>query len=205
MSSKIINVVLVCLFTLCVAGKANAGLIVGDLYADDAGVQWEYVGSYDLVPSEIEYKLPTDVEIVNGANTEIANFNGIEAATHTFGALTGDQEYAISTNDIAIYDLFDFLDISEYTVNHEAWYDIYGGTVNGVNVGVVSKDESYVEPNDFYNVDGAFSAYIGDRAIAGANINYVFKSVTTSVPEPSTLAIFALALAGLTARRFKNK
>jgi hypothetical protein len=204
MSSKIINIVLVCLFTLCVAGKANAGLIVGNLYADDAGVQWEYVGSYDLVPSEIEYILPTDVEIANGANIEIANFNGIEAATHTFGALTGDQEYAISTLRTDIFDMLG-LDISEYTVNHEAWYDIYGGTINGVNVGVVSKGESYVEPNDFYNVDGAFSAYIGDRGVVGANINYVFKSVTTSVPEPSTFAIFALALVGLTARRFKNK
>ncbi|WP_159817514.1 PEP-CTERM sorting domain-containing protein [Colwellia sp. 20A7] len=204
MSSKIINVVLVCLFTLCIAGKANAGLIVGDLYADDAGVQWEYVGSYDLIPSEIEFTLPTDVEILNGANTEISNFNGIEAAIYNFGTLMGDQEYAISTIDINIFVMLG-LDISEYTVNHEAWYDIYGGAVNGVNVGVVSKDESYVEPNDFYNVDGAFSAYIGDRAVVGANINYVFKSVTTSVPEPSTLAIFTLALIGLTARRFKNK
>jgi hypothetical protein len=204
MSSKIINVVLFCLFTLCIAGKANAGLIKGDLYADDAGVQWEYLGSYDIFPSEIEYKLPTDVEILNGANTEITNFNGIEAATHTFGTLTGDQEYAISTTDVLIFDFLG-IDISEYIVNHQAWYDIYGGKVNGVNVGLVSKDESYVEPNDFYNVDGAYSAYIGDRALLGDNINYVFKSVTTSVPEPTTLAIFSLALMGLTARRFKNK
>ena len=48
MNSKIINVVLICLFSLCIAGKANAGLIVGDLYDDEAGIQWEYVGSYDL-------------------------------------------------------------------------------------------------------------------------------------------------------------
>jgi hypothetical protein len=203
MSSKIINVILVCLFTLCIAGKANAGIIdgeIGHLYADSDGVQWEYIGYYDLVPEDARYVRASESEIVQCADditcienlTLIPVFNGIEAVTYLFGELSGDEEYAISTN------LFRDNIGYEYLVNHEAWYDQYNGKS-------ASKDELYDESSPYYNLDNVYSAYIKDRVSAGYKINHVFKSVTTSVPEPSTLAIFALALVGLTARRFKNK
>jgi hypothetical protein len=43
---------------------------------------------------------------------------------------------------------------------------------------------------------------VNDRAVLNYNLNYVFKAV--EVPEPSTLAIFALALCGLGVRCFKK-
>ena len=53
MNSKILNVVIIVLVLSSgfFAHKANAGLIIGDLYEDvqQNGVMWEYVGEFDLV------------------------------------------------------------------------------------------------------------------------------------------------------------
>jgi hypothetical protein len=203
MSSKIINVILVCLFTLCIAGKANAGIIDGEfghLYADSDGVQWEYIGYYDLVPEYGRYVRASELEIMQCADditcienlTLIPVFNGIEVATYLFGELSVDQEYAISTKQFR--DNVGY----EYLVDHKAWYAQYDGDT-------YSKNESYHEDSLYYNSAGVYSAYTHDQVGSGVKINHVFKSVTISVPEPSTLAIFSLALMGLTARRFKNK
>ena len=53
-----------------------------------------------------------------------------------------------------------------------------------------------------YDADGDISAFVNDRAVSSYNLNYVFKAV--EVPEPFTLSMFALALCGLGARRFKK-
>jgi hypothetical protein len=205
MSSKIINVVLVCLFTLCVAGKANAGLIVGDLYedADESGLYWEYVGSFDLT------------DVVPGY--EYTSSNGIEAALLHFNTLSAD-EIALSTNMESSYS-----DIANFLVNHKAFYDTFAGATLGIN-GILEKAEEGIitdfNGDSLYNFSGDISANIVDRTATRTELeeiygdaipekllftNHVFKSVTTSVPEPTTLAIFSLALMGLTARRFKNK
>ncbi|MDO6652311.1 PEP-CTERM sorting domain-containing protein [Colwellia sp. 1_MG-2023] len=212
MSSKIINVVLVCLFTLCVAGKANAGLIVGDLYADDAGVQWAYVGSFELAEGP---KLKNDNEEIQ----DVVLYNGLDVAEMKFGELS-QGEYAIST--LLMSDILS--STSLLGVNHKAWYDIYEGGANGL-LSIAALDEGLSEMNfggddTKYDSVGDMTAYVKDRSSTKTelenqlpfavpenilHVNHVFKSVTTSVPEPSTVAIFALALVGLTARRFKNK
>jgi hypothetical protein len=179
MSSKIINFLLITLFSIAVMNTANAGLIVGDLYADDAGIQWEFVGSFDLAngPSLV------DDPVV---------YNGIDAAIFIFPELLGDQ-VAISSNDSG-------------AVNHKAWYDTYLGFTVGV-FGIIEKHESISvtlnNANGLYDEAGDISAFVDDRSAAGDNINYVFKAV--SVPEPSSLAIFAIALIALSARRLKNQ
>lgn len=192
MSSKIINVVLVCFFSFCILNKANAELIVGELYADNAGIQWEYVGLYDLVPDNANYFKPTQKQIDKGASTEIEVLSGLEAAMLALN-LSGDvSDYAISTKT--------FRANRAYKINHKAWYDQYDGRA-------VRKNEGYKNSEfPFYNADGAFSAYIKDRTPKNIKINYVFKSLTpsTTVPEPSTFAIFALGLLGLLARRVKQ-
>jgi hypothetical protein len=195
MSSKIINVVLVCLFTLCVAGKANAGLIVGELYEDsyESGLFWEYVGNFDLASGPAWNDANGDGIFGDNATP----YNALEAAAIIFKDDT--SQFAISAfTSIRDYNL---IKAGDAVVNHEAWYD---GNVFSINI----FDEDIVADisNDgIYDPFSDFSAWINDRAVAGNHINHVFKSVTTSVPEPSTVAIFALALVGLTARRFKNK
>jgi len=183
MSSKIINVVVFCLFAFFVSDKANAGLIVGNLYSDGAA-QWEYVGSFDLANGPAW----------NGSTP----YNGIEAATLNFGALSFNEVYALSSNKIANYN-----DINNFIVNHMAWYDSFAG-----RFGISEWTEAAVANQagtSTYDAINDISAFVQDRADLGENINHVFKSVTTSVPEPSTLAIFALALIGLTTRRLKTQ
>jgi hypothetical protein len=179
MRTKIINVAVFCLFSLFVADRANAGLIINNTYSDGAGLQWQYIGSFDL----------TDGPAWNGATP----LNGIEAAIISFGSLSAGEFYALSSMDA---------NAASFLVNHNAWYDSYFG-----RYGVSEFSESAIANNAggvTYDSIGDISAFIQDRANPGTYLNHVFKSVTTSVPEPSTLAIFALALVGLTTRRLKK-
>tara|TARA_R110001592_G_scaffold280057_2_gene547429 strand:- start:1108 stop:1686 length:579 start_codon:yes stop_codon:yes gene_type:complete len=192
MSSKIINIVVVCMLSLFVADRANAGLIIGDLYSDDTGIQWEYVNSFDLSLGE-RYKQ-------NNIIQNVETFNGLEAAVKLYGPLAGGAIYALSSNDFDEYSYFN--NTINGFVNHKAWYDSFGQ-----NGSVRARAENITTDNAGaagYNTVGDYSAYIKDRAQAGDFMNHVFKSVTTSVPEPSTIAIFSLALIGLVSRRFKN-
>jgi len=199
MSSKILNAVLFCLLSLCFMGKANATLIVGDQYEDSvqSGLYWEYVGSYNLAD-----------QIDSSAKT----YNGIEAALLFFPGLSAD-DIALSTNNESS---------SVFLVNHQAFYDTFNGGSIGVT-GVVEALEDIAPTdangNSYYDSIGDISANVYDRfnstedferakTLYGIElpvyITHVFKSVTTSVPEPSTLAIFALALVGLASRRIKR-
>jgi hypothetical protein len=171
---------------LSVSGFANANLIVGDFYTDEnnLNLQWEYVGSFDLAAGPRWF----------GSTP----YNGIEAAAFNFGALSANEAYALSSNKIA-----DYNDIRDFLVNHYAWYDSYGS-----RFGISEFGESVVANQaggTTYDARLDISAYVKDRGVLGQNYNHVFKAVTTSVPEPSTLAIFALGIMGLASRRFKKQ
>ena len=193
MSSKIINVVLFALLSLSVVGNANAGLIIGEYYKDKDNIEWEYIGSYDLVPANGEFTRPSQGQIDDGASTDVRVFNGLEAAMYVLGLNGNMSDYAISTMPSII------ASFGTYTVNHLAWYDIY-------DKGTSANDEAYSEASDFYDAEDVHSALVRDRNAEGSKINYVFKTSepSASVPEPSTLAIFSLAICGLVARRFKK-
>jgi hypothetical protein len=189
MSSKIIKLLLITLFSISMTNIAKANLIVGDLYADESGVQWQYVGSYDLTDGP-------DIFF----NNNITPYNGIDAAILNFGALSGIQEYALSSNVVA-----DYSDINDFIVNFEAWYDTFDGGNLAIPVGISSMSQSAVANkfgDEFYGTIGDISAFVYDRAFQGDYINHVFKSV--AVPEPSSIAIFGLAIIAFSVRRFKN-
>lgn len=206
MSSKIINFVTVCLFSLCMAGNANAGLILNAIYEDAAGVEWQYVGSFDLTDGP-------DIKS-NGMINHVELVNGIDVAELKFGLLS-EGVYALSTfleSDI-------LSNANGYGVNHQAWYDAFldfsqfdplnPPTEGGIKS--LAENRSTLEKNtDGTPSDNAYdelddrTAFVDDHGVTGNHINYVFKSVSTPVPEPSTLAIFSLALIGLASRRFKK-
>ena len=171
----------VAVLILSVGGFANAGLIEGDLYSDHSGIQWEYVGSFDLV---------------NGPDWNGSTpYNGIDAAILNFGTLSVGQ-FALSSNKMA-----DYIDIADFEVNHMAWYDSYAG-----RSGIFEFSESVVANaagGSTFDAVGDISAFVSDSGNVGENYNHVFKSA--SVPEPSTLAIFALGIIGLASRRFKKQ
>lgn len=173
---KIAFGILAMLFT----SLSNAGLLApGDIISDSDGVNWQYVGEFDMASGPLYYDANGD-----GIEDDPAPiYSGITAAEANFGVLAPTELYAISTEEII--------------VNHLAWYD-------GFSSFYETRAEDYFADaaNDgIYSQLGDHSAWVQDRAEFGDNkINYVFKSV--DVPEPSTIAIFSLALLAFVRRAF---
>ncbi|AZQ84450.1 PEP-CTERM sorting domain-containing protein [Colwellia sp. Arc7-635] len=188
MSSKIINIIAVCMLSLFIVDRANAGLMVGEIYSDDAGIQWQYVGLFDLANGKNYTK--------NGIVQNVQTYNGIEAAELNFGPLTGDAIYALSSNKYEEF-VFEFGGIDGF-VNHKAYYDSFKDSINQSAENISTDNAGGLG----YDAVGDLSAFVHDRSTVGQYENHVFKSI--SVPEPSTIAIFSLALAGLMVRRLKK-
>ncbi|MGJ8679998.1 hypothetical protein [Paraglaciecola sp.] len=186
MNTKFLRVLFAAVLSMCFVGQSNATVI----YTDSAGVEWDYVGSFNLAdgPSFDDADGSCDLP---GANQQTCwgdyakPLNGIQAAELLFSTGHGEIFATSTVNN---------------SVNHLAFYDEFG--FNGQVA--VEKSESIVADlngDGKYDNDGDSSAYIKDRAASDV-VNYVFKRVV-DVPSPSTLAIFVLAICGLTVRRIK--
>jgi hypothetical protein len=219
MSSKVLNIALVIffLFSIVIASSAKAGLIENTVYTDANGLEWIYLGSF-VTNDGPDYQNASSWNTANGFDpTSSAHaVNGLEAAGIIFGFDIADLALSAFDFDEDLTDGFVYVDpdpTSSETalvagaaiVNHLAWYARVGGTVNGVvHSGSVQRYAEGIEADgnadDLYSTVGDKSAYVDDRT--DIRTNYVFKVV--DIPEPSTLAIFSLALFGLSLRQFKK-
>jgi hypothetical protein len=201
MSSKFLKIIFATVLSVGLVGQSNAGLIVGENYTDADNVLWAYVGQYDLISG------PAWGGVISGDKFDNATpYNGLEAAVAA-GIISGPlEDIAIS----AFERLFQFFDLPNINagaqiVNHSAWYDGSQAAIAMFSENIIADGDGdgYYTQGTFPNGQTDRSAWVLDRGgNPGTYINYVFKRV--SVPEPSTFAIFTLALLGLGARQLKK-
>jgi hypothetical protein len=210
MSNKFFKVIYAIVLSIGLVGQANASVIYfeeGTNYSDFDGNFWEYIGFFDL--SNLSQLAPDDQKPLTGLEAALALFPAAGDTVADFaisaflidsiidnptfnpsggvGAITAAEillEMQNSGNDYA-------------DVTHSAWYDTYLGSLS-----IKSEDTPADVDGDSIYSNGDSSALVNDRSGAGL-LNYVFVKAI-DVPEPSTLAIFALALCALGARKFKR-
>jgi hypothetical protein len=199
---------------LLASGMANAGLITiggltlenaGDSYVTDHANNVDYL-RWDQVVDFNYSELSTALHAGNAyegwsiaGNVEANNFvNALLDGTSNCDAVAG---IATCTEDYSFTDFTTLMGSSydastDYTL---AWF--LSDNDVGAEVGFIetAADGSMFKMNEWNSVDNS------DVVQSQERIGFMLYRVHVEVPEPSTLAIVALGLMGLTSRRFKKQ
>ena len=133
--------------------------------------------------------IEVDYTLVQGSNSYTGNFAGED--TNSNGLLE-NNELTVFISDYFFVDNGDLLD--------NGWYD-FGDFDISSNTWIANGIDWTTNANAYFTWRNQGNSW---------NTSWVDSVSTTitstiSVPEPSTLAIFALVMTGLTTRRFKKK
>jgi hypothetical protein len=156
-----------------------------------------------------------------GLNLELT-VNGITVNGILPRQTSSERINLFNTNDDTIHKNFR---LSKYNDNTDENFDffIHDRDAEGWNLGFTSIESSFFNeleiPTSIPNYDELEFSYFKTKGLANgtmvpdqistafrlSNVNSVSFNVVTSVPEPSTLVIFALGMIGLASRRFKKQ
>lgn len=182
---KMKKIISLCIFLLATATTANAGIITN--FTDDYDVSnWSQSldgGSIDLSGAPLSI-----IEISSNGGAGASNTDFTIAAL-TNGFVSFDWLYTTSDDDGSSWDTFGWLLNGAYTQV----------TTNGLFADQSGNVSFYVDEGDVFG----FRSHSVDSAFGSASTT-VSNFSLVEVPEPSSLAIIALALAGLSFSR-KNK
>ena len=191
MNFKFLNVVLTSL-TLSLSGFANAGLIFSDVTYTDSSVTFTVNGD------------------MSGYDLTGVDHTGVFALRY-YGDIWGGQHFSPNT---WTGNVFDGISVS-FSGNTGTWsgynYSWSLLDTNVTNTDVASNNTVTVDFGTNYLVEGMSNYRIDFMSGNGNNGNSLVLGsfgtfeVNNDVPEPSTLAIFALGLMGLASRRYKKQ
>jgi len=209
---------------LSISAVANAGLINIDHYditnarlTDFGGWNHTYDGSTTPVNN-------TYYDYANGSGTLNDGTVGTGTQdTHLFDANVQSliTLHFANTVNISSFNLYSFTggnlipgNINDIFITHNATnYNLASVGFGGSSNGNTNAHESFDILNSALTgvQFDSLSFFINTSSLTGYTSNYsiseieVFGNVVNSVPEPSTLAIFALGIMGLVSRRFAKK
>ena len=180
---------------LSVSGFANAGLIE---YTYDGPIG----NDVDTNPASLFEITITDNYIISDLNVQFELFDSSDLFWTDLD-LTISNGFTTVILASAQNILFGSDGLFNVTFDDEALNNLSTGN----SVGSYKSLES-LSAFDGQNITGTWTLSIFDDYQPGENnnlISYSITATTTSVPEPSTLAIFALGIMGLASRRFKKQ
>ena len=190
------------------SGLANAGLITTTFSSNNsfAGNMFDlttFNNSLLITGADLNLNSLGSNAIVS-VYTRVGSYSGFENSA--LGWTLQGQESVLSMGD----NNASFFDFTDFVLNANTLYGMYFTVSDYTRSGVHMR---YTNGNNTYsNTDLKLELGVGkgNDDFTGNTINTrtwngTLYYNTTSVPEPSTLAIFALGIMGLAARRFKKQ
>lgn len=189
---------------LTVSNFASAGLIESDYLSSgdnlsvtdtatnlewldlSVSTSWTFSNWASLVEQNKGWRLASYSEVENLFNT----------AFPTYSAVHGGAGYVDTTDPTLIQNFIDFRALFGTTVMNSGGVDTYGLFKNEFN------NNEMMGASRWAGTYRIFSTNFNSSVSEVNNGLYIVRDAT-DVPEPSTLAIFALSLIGLASRKFK--
>ncbi len=192
---------------LSVSSFANAGVITTTFASDNS--QNGNMFNVDILNDDLWFT-GFDINLLTGTQniqvyTRLGGYQRFESSSTDWDLIFDSTVISAGADNASFVDIADLLFLNNST------YGLYITTTEVINSGAMGytngtlEDSVYVDNWDLRIREGlgvqyAFSNTYSPR-IWNGSIHY---SATNTIPEPSTLAIFALGVMGLVSRRYKK-